>query len=375
VSSHAFACNTSWSSLTRTCAPGDADRFAKACHTLDWTSNPMVVAHVKEAYFLGHNASSQLHTCRFAPKGTSSKHRVRVIVDAQYVNEPRCSSEHQSANQIDESSPFKAVEKKSQARTAGGKVHTGSQHGAEIQFQSFGDIVYSYVEPEPKKCSAFEPCPLVVEVPGAANVPWLLLQTVYTKCSAELGVYMASVDASEDSSQKFISSVFVPLVKDFMRARADVDPARVYLVGTSRGCEIALLAAISHPGVFSFAHLSGKFLITDDIKAAADRYSKQHSQLVSIEIHVGTMDTVQDDVQSFYHTLWNLTDALGPDLSYTLRLYPGSWHAVWYAAWNAFHPVLWTGTRRPAEFLNEVPTTCRSNCSDHVADSTRSMNV
>lgn len=247
------------------CAENATAICSAALHSIDIATDTHISGLMQQGILLGESAASGIFPCHFSPALVSESQRFRVILDAQYSNHPRCCPKA-SVEDGKDASPFKAVE----------KLAMNSSYSADevmnpgIKFAYFQDIVYSFLEPTAGACTATDRCALVVEVPGAADVPWLLLQVWCPECANELGVYMISVDTTEDTSKDFVDNTFVPLIQNFLANRF-ISDSEVYLVAASRGCEIALLAALSYPGQFNYGIFSGKFLITEDIRQAFGR--------------------------------------------------------------------------------------------------------
>lgn len=217
---------------------------------------------------------------------------------------------------------------------------------------------YSKLVPTTGVCTSRFPCPLVVEVPGAAGLPWFLLQQRCKKCQEELGVIMVFLATDSNTSTAFVSTNFVPAVRRFV-VQDEVDESRVYLVSASQGNEIAFSAAVSHPDIFAFALLSGKFLVNAGVQEAVAAKPRQsaNSKLSFISLVVGESDNVRDESQNFLRRLGELRGAMaGTDLH--LRFLPGSKHAVWYSAWNMFHDLIWRGHGHPRDYRTLEPLTC-----------------
>lgn len=340
------------------CARNVTATFAEAMDVPDLATDQDFSAYVKTGILVDQRSVKHAVACRYVPNDVGDTSRYRVIINANYANQPRCCT----AKRVEEGSdaaPFKADEK--EALDAGIAINQVIERG--VTFDSFLGIVFSKIQPEEGRCSHASPCPLVVEVPGAANVPWLLLQRWCSQCGEQLGVFLISVDATEDTSAAFATNVFVPLVVDFID-KNPVDKSKVYLVAASRGCEIAMLAALTYPTIFTYAIMAGKFLFTYDLHEAmanAKSVSLQAGddvRLTAIELHVGWKDKVHSQDQDFFPTLLADSDLFPESTQLTIRLYAGAEHQVWYAAWNAFHDVLWTGIHNAKDFTHAVPLTC-----------------
>jgi len=289
--------------------------------------------------------NSRLRPCRYIARASDDSPSFQVSLDFQYSNKPRCC--------VDLDQALGARNDDVENVLAQLPVEHGNMLG----------LNYSRLTPASKTCSSRFPCPLVVEVPGAAGLPWLLLQQNCKRCRNELGVVMVALETQGETSTEFVKISFVPVVQHFM-APADIDEERVYLVSASQGNEVAFNAVLSNAHIFSFALLSGKFLLSRDIrKEVPDALqSVANSKLAFVSLVIGEDDTVRDESQDFFHKLNDLREHMrkSPQFYFDLhlRFLPGSRHAVWYTAWNMFHDLVWRGRGHPRDYKTLEPLTC-----------------
>jgi len=286
--------------------------------------------------------------------------RLRVIYDAMFANFPRCCPrETFLASDKLQQSMFNTVKKVNESHTA---VELDG-----VTFDIYGDVLYSAVDPPLGSCTLESKCALVVNLPGAGQQPWLMMQAWCGDCKANLGVHVLSVDHIE-STPEFVDQSFIPFLQNYTQWKKTVDIERVYLTSASMGNELALYAAFAHPLAFKAVIMAGKFIFTQEIQDAikgATARLRSDSVLRSLEFHVGTEDPVADGLQvnsdqTFFQAL-NTVEKFIPgdvDLPMTLRFYPQATHYVWEAAWNTLHEMVWTGTKKLEDYSGQVPRSC-----------------
>lgn len=344
----------------RECTSGLLEKFRSASLAPEIVDGSEVTGVMDLGMYVAKDVGEGLAPCRVEikpPAWAAQANRIDIVFDAQYSNQPRCCP-LKDLPSGDAAGAFKDGE--STANNSD-DIDTYTMDGIRFGRGSTG-IVYSLIEPASVTCSEHSTCPVVVELPGAATVPWLLLQAWCTGCSRDLGTIVVSMDNVEDPSWSFVEDHFIPTVQEFLNSRRDVNHDRVYLVSTSKGNEVGLLAALLHPEVFNFGLFAGKFLITEDIKKAAKLATKaEDSRLRMISFHVGSDDKIKDDMQDFWSKLQNVVKPVALPMQMELRYYPGGSHAMWYAAWNAYHGLLWTGAEGLDHYLRKLVMTCSSS--------------
>lgn len=303
--------------------------------------------------YLATDGAHTLAPCRTECNNSEKRSRFHVVFDAQYSNEPNCCQ----LRDVPDGHAARIVKDVEDQDSSGNHITKMTTDG--IRVSSYSGLIYNVLEPTSVTCSEDRPCPVVVEVPGASTVPWLILQAWCTGCMEDLGSIIFSVGAMEGPSLDFIENLFIPAVKAFLNSRNDADGNRVYLVSTSTGNEIAFVAALRHPSLFSFALLAGKFMIGKDIEnAAAMAQPVQGNKLRKISFHVGSADSAHDEEQNFWSRLQEVVTAVTLPVELEMRYYPGGSHAMWYAGWNAYHQMLWRGRSWISDYLGAVIMTC-----------------
>lgn len=349
------------------CSNRDLGKY-KPLSTILAQGLPSFQQEYKEVVLLGQAGSHGLDSCIAVapgdtllalnstlarPKWAVTRTRVdkplRLVLDAQYSNYPRCCD---------------AVDRHQGLDTTGrGEMKPWTNQALhKLDSGKFAGMPYYTMAPKPGTCTMKRRCPFVVEVSGAAGTPWLLIQAHCHKCFEELGAYLLAVTNVSSVDKSFVNRRFVPLVKDFLRRKSYLDIKRTYLVSASRGNEIALYAALAHPHLFSLVAMSGVFKINDDIKELMARPATmgnvRRTRLSSIQFHLGDKDMNHAD-ENFFSSVqagFSKYPINGPQVE--VRVYPESEHPTWYATWNALHEVIWSGTRKLAELDGKLLTTC-----------------
>lgn len=302
--------------------------------------------------FLSHD----LRPCKNSAVYPALNHTgvVDVVVDAQYSDQPACCQ----VKDIPSGDAAQAFKEGESNASLSGDITSHSTSG--IRYGSYGSIVYSFLEPTSKACTRADKCPVVVEVPGASTVPWLLLQAWCTGCLQDLGTIVVSVDNVEDPSLAFVKDQFIPAVIDFLETRSYVDIDRVYLTSTSKGNEIGMLAVLLRPQLFTFALFAGKSFISRDIERAAKMADAPAGgmRLRKVSFHIGAYDGVHDEDQDYWARMDVFVTRLALPIEMELRYYPGGTHAMWYAGWNAYRDLLWTGRRSIGDYASRLTLTC-----------------
>lgn len=308
--------------------------------------------------YIANSEKNGLSPCRTSFKRPEPEYtnRFQVVYDPQYSNQPRCCALKNMADG-DSARQFKDHESKVRNNQNASDMSEYSFEG--ITFGRYSSLVYSVLEPTAIKCVESRPCPLVVEVPGAAAVPWLLLQAWCSGCMDDLHTLVLSMDYVDKTSSAYVTGEFVPAVKDFLSSRDGIDANRVYLVSTSKGNEIGLLAVLLHPEIFTFGLFSGKFRVNRDIEWAARNVSRvPGAKLHMISFQIGSKDTVHEEDQDFFAKLQQVVKPIAYPMQMELRYYPGGSHAMWYAGWNIYHNLLWKGSASVKDYLRTVGGTC-----------------
>jgi len=332
------------------CTPPQVERFRSATNTTEIASESGVRKMMDVGVFVAKK--NRMSPCRTAPVRQRHRNTFTAVFDLQYSNRPACCS----VNEVPSGDGARLF-LDSEARARGASVHRPT-HG--VEFRTYKSIVYSLIEPVRNLCGPHRLCPLVVEVPGAASVPWLLLMSWCRECRDGHGTVLISMDEVGDPSNVYVETIFIPAIKDFLSSRRDVDRDRVFLTSASRGNEIALRAALLHPELFSFSLFVGKFRVHAEILQAAHKagLKRRGNILQKMSFHVGSDDDVHDKDQDFWLILEQVARAVQLDLDLEVRYYPGGPHAMWFAAWNAYRDLLWTGQKKLAQYRNMIATTC-----------------
>lgn len=278
---------------------------------------------------------------RCAYSSNTSNHFVGIVVDEQIEEAPGCCSlEERAGMGTDNNSrllPF--------SKAAFDAMGRGQRVGVD------------YLEIAPESCTNFTTgCPLVVEIPGNGGVPWLMVRNSCNLCRAHLGVMMVSpvLQKNEDTSAQWVNSMFIPFVQAYLQHRpSKVDPNRLYLVSASRGNEIALTAALSHPALWKYVLMTGKFRFTPDIRALLqdrDVFRKSYNAgLEKIALNVGDVDPIFPN-QEFYANVTSMMKVASRGLYGTvvsLNIYPEEAHATSPGVWTKLSSVIWSGTDDP----------------------------
>jgi len=300
--------------------------------------------------YLGNDAASDVTPCRSEFKQTQSGRPFTVVYDHQYTNRPRCCALEYLPDE-GSSHIMKAL---------AGTVHVGN----------FSDFSMTVLTPNNISCTPDRRCPMIVELAGFSGVPWLLLQAWCESCMMELRSVLASVDTHGHSSLSYVIDTFVPAIKQFIPSREDVDSTRVYLVATGEGNEVGLMSALRNPDLFAFSIFSGKFMFTEEIKHLALFTPARPCRLTKMSFHIGSEDNKFNSMQNFIIKLQKVVKPLGLPVSMELHYYPGAMHSTWYAAWNAYHDLLWTGRRDLRSATEHIFATSPSHTSlsNHFAD-------
>lgn len=285
-------------------------------------------------FLVAESNKKSLSPCRVDMSPDPVAALFEVSVDLQYSNSPRCCVPHEISTEKLEDSEL----------------------ASQGQWQG---VNYTLLSPKPSKCTWRLKCPLVVEVPGAAGIPWLIHQQSCNLCARTLGAFLMYLDDHAVSSH-YVTEIFIPAVEDIRRNQL-IDRSRIYLVSASRGNEVALNAAFARPDLFSFVLMAGKFAFNADLKSIIHSAgAPSNARLKSVVLFVGESDGVHDENAKFFSRLQEYVGSSKLNPKVKLRIMPGSQHAVWYAAWNAFHDLIWKGLGKPTEYNGLVPLTCVS---------------
>lgn len=316
-------------------------------------------------FLLANNASRDLQPCIVGPhafrEATWSVHNpLRVVVDAQYINRPRCCH----GSEVDGLVLNDAGEYKQW--TLGAIAHLEN-------ITAFGMSFYRR-KPTVNPCTEEEPCPLVIQIPGAGGNPWFLIQSNCTACQKELGAVIISPFLERDmhlptgdevgTSNLVLKASLIPFLDAYIPAHPDIDPQRVYVVAQSQGDDTALRLALLRPDLISLVSLSGKNAISNETMEMLQWPGlvlrvQSSPRLKYIQWNIGDLDTVFEDADyywAFAKQIRTFTPGALPTLD--LRIYPQSFHSVWWAAWNALHEIIWTGQRWPLRAATALTTTC-----------------
>lgn len=313
---------------------------------------------------MAKNASRGLHTClqttaAFRESDPSVHNPLRVIVDAQYVNRPRCcyGSEVDGLVLNDDGENFPWT----------------NDALAELENITEAGMTFFRAMPKVYTCTEEEPCPLVVQIAGAAGNPWFLVQNHCSACQKELGVVAIAPVLEKDmflddgecagSSNDVLTGSLIPFLETYIATHPEINAGRVYVVAQSQGDDTALRLGLLRPDLISMVSLAGKNAISNTTIAmlhSPDVIVKvQSSRLEYIQWNVGDEDTAFED-EEYFPALAKQLRMFSPGFPrLDLRIYPQSFHSVWWATWNSLHEVIWTGQRSPAEAMSGLTTTCR----------------
>lgn len=311
------------------------------------TFPPSISDVCTEVVLLGKGPNG-LESCQ--PHTSEWPSRMRMTVDAQYANYPRCCpSERLSDLTLDSQGNLDPWA-------------TRALHSSKLgRYQNT-----SYFELWPEvKCSKSNLCPLVVVLPGHGGVPWLMIQAQCGLCRSTLASVLLAFADVEDTTASFVKLQFETLVVWYMEVNSQkIDDQQVFLVSSSKGNEIAIQAALAYPHIFRMVAMAGMFRTSGDLQVAIGREADQVAgapgrKLKSLQFHIGDEDHILDRNQ-FFSGLSKVARAWPHDIDSVvdIRVYPSSEHAVWYATWNALHEVIWTGRQTVHDIVREVPTTC-----------------
>lgn len=347
----------------RECSMDDVNTFAKLSVFLD--QNPGNIDRIyTDVVFLGDNRS--LSSCKMT-KGPlwmaqTANRSMRLLVDAQYVNAPRCCNDQELTGLF----------------TDQGKVGPWTHAAAESLRRGKSEKGLDYVQlwPHYGVCTFESPCPFLVHMAGDGDVvpgigdPWLLIQGFCDKCREELSAVMIapaipmdlvnSQGVSEGASDPIVEEKLIPLVEEMLHRHEELDKARVYVIAMSKGVDTALRCVLRAPHIFSMAIFSGLFVISEPTKQAlSDPQVKEalgRGRLKRIQFHIGDLDRCFSSEEFFTTFSDAFTEAMPADINVDLRIYPESKHNVWYAAWNALHEVIWLSIRSVWEA--DIPLSC-----------------
>lgn len=328
------------------------------------------------ALLLGWDGPSRLIPCaQTAARGGSEGFARRLVVDAQYANEPRCCD----ASEV----PLLTARNTSILQSSG--LATIMEH------RFTHGVEYVRISPPLGVCSAESPCPLVIQLPERtdmeiiANIgnPWILMQGHCRGCHDELRAVLvapsipytllSAVGHKMGADSKIVRTKLVPLVEALLRDNVQLDANRVYLVAQGPHINTAIRAAVERPDLFAAGFFSGMFHwsyeLLDSLNRtasvqASDMNTSQGlanpSKMKVMTFHMGDLDKsiVKDD---FFASLKRFTKSVGSVVPFVdIRVYPKLGHAVWYATWNSLHEVIWTAQRYATSIRVKTPTTCPS---------------
>lgn len=331
------------------------------------TEDPQGIFSLADSFlFLGNNHTLDLKSCIATREAYGhdvvgiDSYPLRVVLDSEYVNRPRCCHGGEISGLV--------------LNDTGGNSPWTMEALRAIDNMSASEyeVMYLRVQPKQDMCNDQIPCPLSIQVAGAAGNPWFLVQAHCEACSIELGAVLIAPILAKDlfgpqgepagTSSGVLSSTFLPFVQEYIATHREIDPERVYLVAQSQGDDTALRAAMLRPDLFSMVSLSGKLLLTNDTFVLLEDGSVvrkvEAGRLRLIQFNVGDRDEVFDN-GSFFESLRAFLAVFRPGYPHIdMRIFPESYHGVWWAAWNSLHDVIWTGRRSVADVAAGIPLTC-----------------
>lgn len=347
----------------RVCDPEDIEYFSRLSRLV--RLNPGSADRLyKDVVFLGNGGELRLSSCRMGkgPFWTATKRAMRLIVDAQYVNTPRCCS---------------AMELEGLATDHGVLRSWTAEAVTGLQLQTSAQgLPFVEVWPGPGICSEQFPCPLILQlagdgvvVPGVGD-PWLLVQAACDQCGPSLRAVLIAPGVPQDlvspegvtegASDETVAGMIIPLVEDHLKMHPDLDPNRIYIAAQSKGVDTGIRAALRAPHLFTMAIFAGLFLITDATKKALMdpevMQGLENGRLHRIQFHIGDMDRCFSFDEFFSSFAETFSKAMPDRIKVDLRVYTESKHSIWYAAWNTLHEVIWTGMRNFWDA--DIPLSC-----------------
>lgn len=350
------------------CTEEDLKKYASISQVI--RTNPGgITGLVARSVLLGSGGPRGLLRCVSGkPHPRDDSHPLRLILDAQYENFPRCC-------------PLEVID--GMMVNQGVFTSWAKDAAQKLSQRTFREMHYVQVSPSQAACNNASKCPMVVQIAGGGDLvetigdPWLLMQSACPACHESLRATLIAPEMPQDivgednvtmgTRSETIRHTLLPLVEDIIHTNPQVDAEKVYILAQSRGVDTALRAALQHPHVFSLAVLSGMFLVTPETLhlIQSNFLSTPGSQdtprrLANIQFHLGDVDhcfPVKDFYEQFTSTLSALSKHSNvPKID--LRVYPDSAHSVWYAAWNSLHEVIWTNTRGVPRDSSTVPLSC-----------------
>jgi len=337
--------------------------FRQYTHVLN--ENVGNLSQVANSVFLmAENTSTGMTTCiknsfAFGEASASVHNPLRVIIDAQYINRPRCCH---------------GVEVEGLVLNDEGENYPWTNDALQaLENVTEAGLSFYRAVPTQYPCTKDDPCPLVIQIAGAAGNPWFLIQNHCSTCQKELGAVIIAPFLEKDiflddgavagSSNEVLETTLVPFIETYLESSPEIDARKVYVVAQSQGDDTALRLALLRPDLIAMVSLAGKNAINKETMAILQSPEQilriQSSRLAYIQWNVGDEDTAFEDSEyfrAFVKQIRTFTPGL-PRLD--LRIYPQSFHSVWWAAWNSLHEVIWTGQRSAAEAAAGIVTTCR----------------
>lgn len=330
-------------------------------------TNPGNISQIANRVFvLGEDTETGISTCinsnsAFLGAEASIHSPVRVIIDTQYINRPQCchGEEINALVLNDEGYNYPWTDE------------------AYDDFENVTEFGLSFLRaaPEGTPCTAEEPCPLVIQIAGAAGNPWFLIQFHCSSCKKVLGAVIISPFLEKDmltpdgapagTSNQILRSTVSPFLEGYIPAHPEINRERVYVLAQSQGDDTALRLALMHPDIISMVSLAGKNFISEEtMDMLRDPLTMRHvhtKRLSLISWHIGDLDTAFSD-EEYFPALRQQLKLFSPGYPrLDLRIYPQSFHSVWWAAWNSLHEVVWTGQRTPRQAAVGLTTTCQGS--------------
>lgn len=347
------------SAVVQECSRTVASHFFNATQVLlhHWD---LLKRSFNRALFLG--SSEELQTCRLERNRRRSSTNVQLVVDAGYSNRPRC---------CDGSSDCDLM-------LAGGEVPAGVAKAlGQIPFTSVARQLSYYSITPAEGCDEVNSCGLVVQIPGAANIPWFLLQErVCPKCKQTLRsmllaplfpINLGDTAAGVGTSSHLLRHTLFPLVEEVLFEFPSIDRHRVYLVAESRGVDTGLRAVLMRPDLFTMAAFSGTFALTNETlglisRMPTDDEHLKKRRLKALHFYMGDLDSCFDMSEFLVNFTKVVNQVAEKEVVQHIgfHVYPQGHHSLWFASWNSLHDVIWTGTQTVEEYRHALPLTCSS---------------
>jgi len=298
-----------------------------------------------QGVFIGAPNSPQA-SCKFGGGMLKKPAVLRTTVDSRYTNIPRCCTSDQDRRGLigldTGVGPKAAAISKSWPRVLA------------------GSIPYYRVNPFNRKCSSMNRCGLVMSLPGIGGETWLFNQLACPKCKQSLATVLL---APASDPLQLTGKMVMGAVNHALRDGA-IDKNKVYLVSISFGNDLGLKIALDNPHVFAMATFAGQFNVSRSHGLGVNKelikktISTPNRRLKSLQFHIGDQDR---GWPLFWHQFGELMkqfpDGFKHDPMVDLHLYLEAEHAVWLAAWNTLHDVLWLGDA-PSYHTHHVSATC-----------------